>query len=330
MRPYRARLLCAVALSLPGLAIAASPATGAAFPGENGRIAFVSERHGGDPDIWTMNPDGSNPVNLTANSNGLDAAPSWSPDGHKIVFWSNRRNRGANPEGDTEIFVMNADGSNQTQLTFNRRDDSDPTWSADGRKILFLREFSPGDSDLFTMNRDGTQHRNLTNSPGVLDFEPNWSPDGRRISFASDRDDDLEVYTIRPDGSQLRQLTFNNASDGGANWSPDGQQLAFETDRDGNAEIYTMRADGSDPTRLTFNDAFEFLAAWSPDGRKIAFSTDRDGQLEVYTMRPNGSGQTNLTRHPAADLGPEWQPLLVLGGEQLPGGRWPVSTVPLR
>ncbi len=229
----------------------AGPAFGA-FPGENGKIAFDSDRRGGDEDIWTMDPDGRNLVNLTAKSKANDFAPNWRADGRRIAFMSDRVTA-TNPEGDSEIFIMKADGSHLRQITFNALDDEEPAWSPDGRRIVFARDFDPIqgqiDCDLFTMNADGTDQRNLTSSPGVLDQEPNWSADGRRIAFMSDRDGaDFEVYTMRPNGSNVRQLTSNDAGEFHPNWSPDSGQITFTSIRDGGCPRSTsMDADGTRP-----------------------------------------------------------------------------------
>jgi Tol biopolymer transport system component len=288
-----------------GLA-AAGPAFGA-FPGENGKIAFDSDRHGGDSDIWTMDPDGRHLVNLTATSKADESAPNWRADGRRIAFMSNRVTA-TNPEGDSEIFVMKADGSHVRQITFNALNDEDPAWSPDGRRIVFTRDFDPiegqRDRDLLTMNADGTDQRNLTSSPGVQDQEPNWSADGRRIAFISDRDGaDFEVYTMRPNGSSVRQLTSNDAEEFKPNWSPDNTMITFTTERDGDFEVYAMRADGSDQTNLTANPAGDDgVSAWSPDGEKIVFLTG-----ELHTMNADGSGKVRLTRGPAFES--DWQPL---------------------
>ena len=91
---------------------------------------------------------------------------------------------------------MNADGSNPTQITFNALSTTTvPAWSPDGREIVFARDLDPirgrrRDHDIFTMKADGRHERNLTNSPGVDEFDPDWSPDGRRIAFVGDRDGD--------------------------------------------------------------------------------------------------------------------------------------------
>jgi Tol biopolymer transport system component len=292
-----------------GLA-AAAPALGA-FPGENGKIAFNSDRRGGDEDIWTMDPDGTHLVNLTAKSKANDGAPNWRADGRKIVFMSDRITA-TNPEGDHEIFIMKADGSHKTQITFNALDDESPAWSPDGRRIVFSRDFDPIqgqlDRDLFTMNADGTDQRNLTSSPGVLDQEPNWSADGGRIAFVSDRDGaDFEVYTLRPNGSSVRQLTSNDAEEFRPNWSPDGRQITFTTDRDGDFEVYVMDTDGSEQTNVTANPAGDDgNSAWSPDGEKIAYLSRA---FDIFTMNADGSDKVGLTKGRAGDSDPDWQPL---------------------
>jgi Tol biopolymer transport system component len=291
-----------------GLA-AAGPALGA-FPGENGKIAFDSDRRGGDEDIWTMDPDGRNLVNLTAKSKAEDMAPNWQADGRKIAFMSDRVTA-TNPEADFEIFVMNADGSHQTQITFNALDDEEPAWSPDGRRIVFVRDFDPirgqVDDDLLTMNADGTNQRNLTNTLGVQDSSPNWSPDGGRIAFVSDRDGDLEVYTMRPDGSNVRQLTFNDAPEFRPNWSPDSRTITFTSRRDGDAEVYVMDADGTHQTNVTADPAGDDgVSAWSPDGEKIVYLS-RD--FDVFTMNADGSDKVGLTKGPAFDFESDWQPL---------------------
>jgi len=121
-------LIVALVFSI-GLASLFTQPVSAAFPGANGKIAFVSDRDG-DAEIFVMNSDGSGQTQLTFNT-AADDMPAWSPDGSKIVFLSTR-----DPDGDAEIFVMNSDGSSQTQLTFNTATDVEPAWSPDGSKIV--------------------------------------------------------------------------------------------------------------------------------------------------------------------------------------------------
>jgi Tol biopolymer transport system component len=128
----------------------------------------------------------------------------------------------------------------------------------------------------------------------------------RQDLVVSDRRDgnDLDVWTMRPDGGGLRNLTPNSeAEDAASSWPPDGRRISFSSDRDGDFEIYTIRPDGSGVRQLTFNDGpFDGAANWSPDGRLLVFEAD----CEIYTMRPDGGDQTRLTFNPACDFIPAW------------------------
>ena len=308
-----------LALVLPalcaGVLVAATSPALATFPGQNGRIAFDSDRHGGDIDLWTMRPGGGGQRNLTKGSDAVDGAANWSPDGRKIAFMSDRETaRNPDPRGKTgpdfEIFVMNARGGNVRQVTDNELDDEDPAWSPNGRRIVFQRDLNPVrgkvNYDLFTMAADGTDERRLTDSRGVDDLQPNWSSRGR-IVFTSDRDgDDLELYTMRPDGSKVRRLTSNRHNEEFPNWTPNGRKVLFHSEHDGNFDVYRIRRNGGGVERLTSADTGEGLPAPSPDGRLIAFFSER-GSPDLFTMRRGGGGQTNRTNSEAFEFAPDWQ-----------------------
>jgi Tol biopolymer transport system component len=306
LRPARpARWLAAFAL-LASLITAMAGTYGiaeAAFPGQNGKIAFESNRDG-NLEIYVMNADGSGQTRLT-NDPANDDVPTWSPDGGKIAFESNR-------DGNYEIYVMNADGSGQTRLTNGPSQDRVPTWSPDGSKIAFSSD-RDGNDEIYVMNADGSGQTRLTNDP-TQDFLPAWSPVGGKIAFTSIRGSNQEIVAMNADGSGQTVLTNSAADDYGPDWSPDGSRISFYTFRGGNYEVYVMNADGTNQTNVTNDPATDGEPAWSPDGGKIVFDSTRDGNGEIYAMNANGTGQVNLTNNAAYDDDPDWQRLPAQGG----------------
>ncbi|HID86182.1 MAG TPA: hypothetical protein EYP55_02260 [Anaerolineae bacterium] len=271
------------------------------------KIVFESERDG-NGEIYIMNNDGSDPVNLT-NNPAWDGLPSWSPDGQRIVFTSER-------SGNAEVWVMDRDGGNVTPLTRGEGVSVGPAWSPAGDRIAFASNRTyylsleggslevPGNMKIWVMGADGTNPVRWTEELG-LDFYPSWSPDGQKIAFMSVRDGNGEIYVVSTEGGEVN-LTRHPAEDWSPAWSPDGQTILFMSDRDGNKEIYVMNADGSDPVNLTNHPANDGDPAWSPDGRRIVFISDRDGDVEIYVMNRDGTEQTRLTFSPGDDLHPSW------------------------
>jgi Tol biopolymer transport system component len=129
-----------------------------------------------------------------------------------------------------------------------------------------------------------------------------------RVVFESNRDGNLEIYSMNEDGSDVTRLTFDSAIDANPAWSPDRRRIAFASDRDGNREIYVMNADGSAPTRLTFSGGTDDDPAWSADGTRIAFWSSRRGSADIYVMNADGSGATRLTSDSGAEIQPAWSP----------------------
>jgi serine/threonine-protein kinase len=238
------------------------------------------------------------------------ASTGASANSSQIAFTSDRDEPDATGNfGNEEIYIMNADGTNQRRLTRHRARDTGASISPDGRKIAFQSQ-REGGVDIFVMNADGSDPRRLTDFTqlGLGAVDPTWSPDGKRIAFRS-RVNRIDIYVINLDGTGLEKLTSDSSVvSGSPDWSPDGRRIAYVSRRHGRPEIYVMNSDGSHQTRLTFNDSADTRPAWSPDGRQIAFYSNRDGDQEIYVMNADGSNQVRLTTNPGEDGFPSWSP----------------------
>ena len=186
----------------------------------DGKIAFST--YVGRWEIYSMEADGTGVTNLTQANGGDNFTPSWSPDGTKILF------RKA-VENASQIWVMDADGSDQTAVTTGRVSDFNPVWSPDGQQIAFDRVMH-GNSDIWVMNADGSGQTDVTNDPRA-ELQPSWSPDGR-IAFVRRTGGNSDIWTMNADGSDQRQLTTDPSDDMRPAWSPEGQYILFVTNRD--------------------------------------------------------------------------------------------------
>ncbi len=224
----------------------------------------------------------------------------------KIIFTSDR-------DGDYEIYIMNADGSEPENLTNNTVDDyillTTPI-SNDGQKIAFQSDIEKS-SDVYVMNIDGSEVINSMENPDVYWDNFAYLVDKKIVGY-EDYDGNWDIYIGNADGSDQKRLTDDPASDTAPCLSTDGQKIVFESDREGNLEgicdIYIMNSDGSDVKRLTNNPDGNFSPYFSPDGQKIVFVSWQGGNADIYMMNADGSDQINLTNNPAIDSDPIFLP----------------------
>jgi TolB protein len=277
-----------------GAGVAATPSTTrSATPW---RIALASDRYGGNPDVFTVNADGSGARRLTQEP-WVETPNAWSPDGRKLLYYT--RAPGGHP-GD--VAVMNADGTGKRRLTRSAAFDCCGTWSPDGRRIAFVSD-RDGNGEVYVMNADGSGQRNLSTSPASQETSVAWSPDGQTIAFVTDRDGNNEIYAMNADGSDPRNLTTDPGDDGGEggfSWSPDSQRIAFGSTRDThskrNLDLYVMNADGSGVRRLSRTTASELAPVWSPDGRALAFGRHPvQPRWAFFVMTVEGGGVRKVT-----------------------------------
>jgi TolB protein len=274
----RSGYLAAAAIGLAFLALAL-PAS-AAFPGRNGKIAFIQRASGEVPSIHVMNGDGSHQHRLARH--GED--PSFSATGKRIAF--DRR-------GD--IYVMRADGSHKRRVTHGPAVDVNPSFSPSGRRIVFVRRHG-APADVFAIRGDGSHLKRLTARHifgGDSEFDPEYSPNGKWIVVAG-----CDIWILRERTTHPRQhrLTHDGCvsfRDINPDFSPNGRRILFVSREEGFANggtFYMMRSDG---THLRSVGVFGTHPAFSPNGKRIVFAArpmdPNQATRVVYTMRADGS-----------------------------------------
>jgi YVTN family beta-propeller protein len=234
-----------------------------------------------------------------------DSDPSWSPDGKKIVFMSDR-------DGDIEIYVANADGTDPRRLTYAPGRDAHPAFSPDGNNIAFQSPRGNRQPQIYVMNAYGSYQRRLTDLPGFSGV-PDWSPDGKRIIFQSNLNPTLEpshwqIFSMNADGTSLRQITHDDHNDQVPKWAPNGKRIIFYSDKSGNNKLYTMRPDGSHWQPVSKDAWNDQAASWSHDGRRILLSSDRGGGPDIYSLDLKTMHETQLTKNQPGQGIPFWSP----------------------
>lgn len=208
-------------------------------------------------------------------------------------------------DGNSEICLMNHDGSGQINITNHPAEDWGPAWSSpDGQWIAFTSD-RDGIQHIYLMNSDGTGVRRLTDSP-YREMQPTWSPDGRRIAYYAEAEYG-EIFIVEVGGNTPINLTRTPLTvESSPAWSPDGEYIAFSSMRmatDTHAPaIYLVKADGSERIQLAENG---YGPRWSPDSSRIVYMCYTDSGPAICVMNVDGSAQRQLVEQAAY---PQWSP----------------------
>ncbi len=227
--------------------------------------------------ILVMNADGSRRSVLFTDPERSALAPAWSPRGDRIAFAIGGFFQRTVGPSTADIAVVRADGTGVQVLTDGSGNYGFPSWSPDGRRLVYR---AAGDRNgLSIIDIETRAVTVLTTGAGRENF-PSWSK-GDRIAFTSDRDGDYEIYSMRPDGTDLRRLTRSPGNDAHNAWSSDGEWIAFTSARGGfkdesvlhpynpqpYGDLFVMRADGSEVRRLTDDQFEDGTPSWLPTRR---------------------------------------------------------------
>ena len=279
--------------------------------------------------IYIIEPNAENPKNIS-NDRFWDINPTLSPDGTKIAFMTAQ-------EGDYEIRVMNADGSNQIAPLsrypldiFSNLPNAEICknesvyfqniiWSPDGNSMAFSAthycDSTNHTNAIYTMDPDGSNVYRLINL-NASPFNIGWSPDGSKIIFEAWEAEYSDIFTVDIDGYSSDILTNSDSWPQYPKWSPDGSKIVFSLYKEntsdpaatGNNSIYFMDADGSNRYELPNLEGDAYTPSWSPDGSKIVFEGYEGDYSDIFTADIDGSNIYNLTNSDSQDSTPKWSP----------------------
>ncbi len=273
-----------VAPSTPSATATPAPPTA-----RNGKIAFHRIAGAGVLNILTMEPDGSNEVQIMSRG----AWPKWSPDGKRILFLS------ARDAGSNRLYVMSADGSELRRVTPGDEVVFDARWHPDGKRMVFAAGSNDARS-IYLIGDDGTGLQKLIDANGAgggLLGGATFSPDGSRVAFARSVTGVVAIFVANADGTNPVRISGAQDNDSQPAWSPDGRRIAFNnrTTVPG-TNIFTMNGDGSDRKKVTKDrELFQTAPVWAPDGSRIAFnrfpSLNAPPYVDIVSISPSGTDE---------------------------------------
>lgn len=269
----------------------------------DGRVAYVMQRQG-IPTIYTMQADGSQQKRLTLTDRA-ESAPSWSPDGKSIAFFSMGMDSGVQ-----ELHIVDLESGATTKIVATGKDmgPSPATWSADGKRLVVLASDAKAKNQVFVADRTTGTFRDISSK-----FAPRGaasahiSPDGRLVAWVPDMRGRLPIIVTDIDSGESKDLTAGvEANHETPRWSPDGKRITFVSARGGELdqrnEIYVMDADGKNVRNLSMNPMEDFDPKWSADGRRIVFTSLRNGTSQMFEVSVESGTTRQLSSTTSHDM----------------------------
>lgn len=216
----------------------------------------------------------------------------------KVVFVSNR-------DGNSEIYMMDYDGSRARRITYNDYIDVLPSWSADNEKILYT-SYKKNNPDLYMFNIYTGKTEVISSTKA--NYAADWSKEGDLLVYTSTKTGNAEIYVRNMKTGKEKRLTFNPAIDTTPCWSPTGTEIAFTSQRSGTPQIYIMDSEGTNVRRITHDGSYHDSPAWSPDGTRLAYVSRIESRFDIYVYNLKNNTIIKLTEESGRNENPAWSP----------------------
>lgn len=240
------------------------------------RIVFARQLPNAVKEIWQVDRDGSNPLQLT-NHASLTVSPTVAPDG-RLAYITYKG-------GPPEIWGQKTVGGAHVKLfplPGTSAHCSSPCWSPDGKRLAFVQQDRLGNSDIMVLDLERSRVRRLTDGH-FINTEPTWNPAGTQIAFTSDRDGNPQVYLMEEDGSNVRRLTHEGTYNASPAWSPSGSMIAYVSRFEGKFDLFVYKLGEGRSYQISTGVVSSESPAWSPDERRLVFTSTRSGNLQLFT-----------------------------------------------
>ncbi|TNF53008.1 hypothetical protein EP227_06585, partial [bacterium] len=246
--------------------------------------------------LYLTDWDGYNPVRIVAR--GLSLSHSWSPDGRRIIYSSERGRKWG-------IYSLNLKNYSE-QTLFISEEGLNLVGGISPENRMAFSSSKGGNPEIYIMDIDGGGSKKITRSFGI-DVSPVFSPDGSQIAFVSDRGGSPQIYLMNSSGRGVKRLTFKGAYNTSPAWSPDGKWIAYVGRRHGKNQIFMIKSDSAEMRQLTQEGNNE-SPTFSPDGMFLAFDSDREGKKGIYIMSLQSEQQKRITPKGMRAMNPKWSP----------------------